>query len=408
MVPPATATSAPVSPPVCANTAIITVSPAPLTPSDASRAVVRLPAPSSRTSSKTCPCHARTAASVRALSSLEAASMRAAPSSSSRPAGWARQLPAARSAARSAAAATTASTPVPTAAFSSASPVGLPVTSERSRSRSRPTPRSSARMKSPVPTTSCQRASTSPRSSEPLRTVSSTSSSALAYARSASSRSVSAAATCSSSAACDHADARGDRVERALERAPHELAAGLRVGRERVEPAAHRRERRRRQQAVARHGLLDHEQLRLAQAALGEHRPQVRGDLVHRVGRHAVEDERDGRAAVARRVQEVPRHGVGVARGGGHEQPRVGGGEQLPGERAVGLDDRVDVGRVEQRQPRRQRVGRDELEPARVRRARPSCAGARGARGRPRTSARRRGGRRAPARGWSAAARRRR
>ena len=64
--------------------------------------------------------------------------------------------------------------------LSSASPVGLPVTSARRRSRSRPTPRSSARMKSPVPTTSCQRASTSPRSSAPLRTVSSTSSTALA------------------------------------------------------------------------------------------------------------------------------------------------------------------------------------------------------------------------------------
>ena len=40
-VPPATTTSAPVNPPVWANTASMTVRPAPLTPSEASRAVAR-------------------------------------------------------------------------------------------------------------------------------------------------------------------------------------------------------------------------------------------------------------------------------------------------------------------------------------------------------------------------------
>ncbi len=80
--------------------------------------------------------------------------------------------------------------------------------------------------------------------------------------------------------------------------------------------------------------------------------------------RDAVEDERDGGAAVARRLQHVPRHRVGVARGGRHEQPRVGRGQQLPGERPVGLHDGVDVGRVEEGEPRRERVGRRQLEPA--------------------------------------------
>src|SRR3712207_7761451 len=56
---------------------------------------------------------------------------------------------------------------------------------------------------------------------------------------------------------------------------------------------------------------------------------------------------------------EVPRHLVGVARGGGHEEPQVGGREELGGEQPVTLLDRVDVRRVEDRQPLRHR-GRSE------------------------------------------------
>jgi hypothetical protein len=89
----------------------------------------------------------------------------------------------------------------------------------------------------------------------------------------------------------------------------------------------------------------------------------VPGDLLGALG-HAVEHDRQRRAAVAGGVQQVPGHRVGVAGGGRDEQPGVGGGEQLAGEVAVGLDDRVDVGRVEQREPLGQRVGRRELDPA--------------------------------------------
>ena len=84
------------------------------------------------------------------------------------------------------------------------------------------------------------------------------------------------------------------------------------------------------------------------------------------VGRHAVEHEAERGAAVARGVQELPGHGVGVAGGGGHEQPRVGGGQELTGQVAVGLDHRVDVGGVEQRQAGRQRVARSDLHAAAV------------------------------------------
>ena len=61
------------------------MSPAPLTPSDASRAVARFEAPSSRTRSKTTPCHARTSSSVAASSSAEARSRPVASASRASP-----------------------------------------------------------------------------------------------------------------------------------------------------------------------------------------------------------------------------------------------------------------------------------------------------------------------------------
>ena len=76
---------------MCAKTASMTVSPAPLTPSEAIRAVERLAAPSSLTSSKTTPCQARTSSSVAASSSGEARSSSGAPSSSAPPGTRSRQ-----------------------------------------------------------------------------------------------------------------------------------------------------------------------------------------------------------------------------------------------------------------------------------------------------------------------------
>ena len=85
-----------------------------------------------------------------------------------------------------------------------------------------------------------------------------------------------------------------------------------------------------------------------------------------RVGGGPVEHDRDGGAAVGGLLEEVPRHLVGVARGRGHEQPEVGRREQLGGERAVALLDRVDVGGVEQGEPLRDRGRGDQLERAGV------------------------------------------
>ena len=112
-----------------------------------------------------------------------------------------------------------------------------------SRSRSHPTLVSSARITSPVPTTSCQRASTSPRRSEPLRSALSTSRSASAYARSASARSSAAAASCSI-AARSTTSARTGRLASAPRNVRRTSAgAGLRVRCEPVEPRAHGPER---------------------------------------------------------------------------------------------------------------------------------------------------------------------
>ena len=79
-------------------------------------------------------------------------------------------------------------------------------------------------------------------------------------------------------------------------------------------------------------------------------------------------------AAFGGLAQQVPGHGVGVAGGGGDEQPQVGGGEQLGGQLPVGPDDRVDVGGVQQRQPGGQRGRGDQPHgdaPGRPRR--PAC-----------------------------------
>ncbi len=91
-----------------AKTASMTVRPAPLTPSDASRAVARFDAPSAWTRSKTTPCQARTSSSVLVWSSTEARSSPLPSASNACPARRSRQARAVRSAARSAAARTAA------------------------------------------------------------------------------------------------------------------------------------------------------------------------------------------------------------------------------------------------------------------------------------------------------------
>ena len=73
----------------------------------------------------------------------------------------------------------------------------------------------------------------------------------------------------------------------------------------------------------------------------------MRGNLAAGVLGHAVENERERRAAVARRTEELPRHRIGLAGGGRDEEPSVGRREELAGENTVLGEDGVNVGRVQ-------------------------------------------------------------
>ena len=127
------------------------------------------------------------------------------------------------------------------------------------------------------------------------------------------------------------------------------------VGREGVEPCLEARHGLLRKMTLGgQGGLGDGEHGGGGETLLAQHRHQVRANLLDRLGWHAVEDDRDGRAPLRGCAEQVPRHGIGVAGGRGDEEPKIGGSEQLPGEFAVGLDHGVDVGGVEQRHPRRQ------------------------------------------------------
>ena len=66
------------------------------------------------------------------------------------------------------------------------------------------------------------------------------------------------------------------------------------------------------------------------------------------IGRHPVDDDDERQAAVAGLGRGPPRDAVGVAGGRGHEDPEVGGLGQTVGQLAIGVLDRVDVGRIDQ------------------------------------------------------------
>ena len=134
-----------------------------------------------------------------------------------------------------------------------------------------------------------------------------------------------------------------------------------------LQPAVDLLHRLRRQQPLLVERALGHgEQRRVLQSARSEHAGEVAAHLGDRVGRSAVQDDRDRSAAVGGLLQETPGHLVGVAGRRGDEQPQVRGGEQLRGQAAVALLDGVDVGSVQQRQALRDRRRGDQLDRARV------------------------------------------
>ena len=231
-------------------------------------------------------------------------------------------------------------------------------------------------MRSPVPTTSCQRASTSPRRSAPLRTASSTSSRP---------RGVGAGGVLPQRRR-PSPPARRARPPPSATRAPRlssapasvrrtSAARAPRVGGQPVEPRPHGRQGGRRQQPRLQADLRHDEQLGVRRArARRASRAGGRGPRRRpRAGRgRGRRDSAVPRSRAA--LQQVPRDRVGVAGRGRHEEPGVGRGQQLARQRPVGLDDRVDVGRVEQGEPGRQRGRRRELQGARGRERRIAAA----------------------------------
>ena len=139
-------------------------------------------------------------------------------------------------------------------------------------------------------------------------------------------------------------DAGGQLAQHAVHGPAGDGAARLGVGGEGLEPGAQARDVLLREQtALVEAGLGDHVDPGVGEAALGEHAPQVRGDVLRRALGHAAEHDGHGDVAGGGLVQQLPGHGVGVAVRRRREDPQVGGFEELPGQRAVLVRHGVDV-----------------------------------------------------------------
>lgn len=79
-------------------------------------------------------------------------------------------------------------------------------------------------------------------------------------------------------------------------------------------------------------------------------------DVVRDLVRDSVEDGGEGDVVLLGGAQQVPGQRVGVAGGGGDQDPDVGRADQLGGEFTVAGDQGVDVGGVEEGQAARERV----------------------------------------------------
>ena len=105
----------------------------------------------------------------------------------------------------------------------------------------------------------------------------------------------------------------------------------------------------RQQAALVEPGLRDHVDAGVRQPVGGEHAAQVRLDVLLRAVRDAPEDDGDRDVPRGGLVQQLPRHGVRVAVGGGGEDPQVRRLQELAGQRAVGVRHGVDVRGVHDR-----------------------------------------------------------
>ena len=144
----------------------------------------------------------------------------------------------------------------------------------------------------------------------------------------------------------------GYRCQRTIERARHELLTFTRIGGELAKPIAYRVELGCDPTRLVKISFGHGEHGRRGHLSLDEHRLEVVLHLVFGTRRDAVDHDRQRRSPVLRESEVLPRNRVGVTRCGRDEDPQVGRSEKLGREVVVRDFDRVDVGGVEQRQPR--------------------------------------------------------
>jgi len=151
----------------------------------------------------------------------------------------------------------------------------------------------------------------------------------------------------------------GHRAEQGLAR--HARAGGG-VGGQRAQPLPDGGDLVLGQVVAVEDGLLDREEGCLGESPVDKAPPEVGAHLADHFRRHPVQDDRHHGVAGRGVAQQVPRDGVGVARGGGDEQPQVRGGQQLGRDLPVLVDHRVDVGGVDDRETLGQAAGGADLQ----------------------------------------------
>ena len=157
-------------------------------------------------------------------------------------------------------------------------------------------------------------------------------------------------------------DAGVERVERAGQRLADHESAGTRVLGQRREPRVQPGHLVVRQQAVVLERRLRHREDRSgAEALLLEHRPEVLSDDGDRALGDPVEHDGHRGPAFRRLAEQLPGHRIRIPGRRRDEEPQIRRTEQLAGQLTVPEDDGVDVGGVEEGEPRRQGRGGDQL-----------------------------------------------
>jgi hypothetical protein len=136
--------------------------------------------------------------------------------------------------------------------------------------------------------------------------------------------------------------------------------AGSLVSGDAVQPGLQRRHHPLGQEPVHGLRLWNGEERRATKTPVAKPGREVHAQVSERLRGHPVEDDGHRNAPVGCLLEHFPRHGIGVARCGRHEDPQVSGGQELHREVTVGLDQAVDVRRIDQGHARGQAFVRHE------------------------------------------------